>query len=423
MQILPMPEGTVSPAQSSSPAAQQPLDVRRLLSGLLEISNFVGSVMLLEDILDRIVHITSDIMRVPICSIYLFDDENRLVLRSNVGFESELVGVASFCKGEGVPGWVSERNITVALRDAVNDPIYKPMDSSLEMDCRAYLCAPLRIQDEVIGVMTARKREIYAFTKDEILFFETVCKQVAIVIEKARMYEEKLSAERLAAVAISLSGVAHYIKNILLTMQGGEYLVEQGLSQGNLQRTSEGWDVLKRANRKIRGLVENILNYCRKEEPVRRPVSINSMILDLLASVDKTASERGVELVPDLDSGLGEMELDPVSFYDSLLNLVTNAMDAIPADRKGRVEIRTRRLEGRHQALIEVADNGTGIPEEIGAKIFTLFFTTKGKQGTGIGLAATRKIIEEHGGTIEFESTPNEGTRFKIYLPTQNPMV
>ena len=396
--------------------------LERVLKGLLEISNFVGSVMLLDDILDRIVRISSELMGVPVCSIYLLDDETkRLVLRSNVGFERELIGKAGFDWGEGVPGWVAEHNIAVALRDATLDPIHKPMDSAIEMGCRAYLCAPLRIQDEIVGAMTARKLEAHDFTRDEILFFETVGKQVAIVIEKSRMYEEKIQVERLAAVAISLSGVAHYIKNVLLTMQGGEYLVEQGLNKDQIERAKEGWDVLRRANRKIRGLVENILNYCRKEEITPKPVPINAMVRELIESLAKTSAERGVELATDLDEKLGEIEVDPESFYDALLNLVTNAMDAIPEGRQGRVQIVTRRLEGRHQALIEVADNGCGIPEEIRSKIFSLFFSTKGKQGTGIGLAATRKIIEEHGGTIEFESEDGQGTRFKIYMPTQVP--
>lgn len=395
--------------------------LERVLQGLLEISNFVGSVMLLDDILDRIVRISSELMGVPICSIYLLDDETkRLVLRSNVGFEREMIGQAAFEWGQGVPGWVAEHNIAVALRDATVDPIHKPMGSSIELGCRAYLCVPLRIQDEVIGAMTARRFDVHDFTRDEILFFETVGKQVAIVIEKARMYEEKIQVERLAAVAISLSGVAHYIKNVLLTMQGGEYLVEQGLNQGQIERAQEGWDVLRRANRKIRGLVENILNYCRKEELTPKPVPINAMVRELIESLARTSAERGVEVTADLDERLGEIELDPESFYDALLNLVTNAMDAIPEGRKGRVRVVTRRLEGRHQALIEVADNGSGIPEEIRSKIFSLFFSTKGKQGTGIGLAATRKIIEEHGGTIEFESEDGQGTRFKIYMPTSN---
>jgi signal transduction histidine kinase len=406
------------------PSPQGPAwrDSVRVLDGILEISNLVGSVMLLDDILSRIVHITSNLMDVPVCSLYLFDDDHQqIIMRSNVGFESELIGRASFALGEGIPGWVASTGEVIATDDASAHPQYAPLSSSLELDVRAYLCAPLRIQEEIVGVLTARKKEIHSFTHDEVLFFETVCKQAAIVIEKARMHEQMIQAERLAAVAVSLTGVAHYIKNVLFTMQGGEHLVAQGLTQGDLSHTREGWQVLKRANRKIRGLVENILNYCRQSEPERQRVPLNAMIDEMLQAIQETARERGVDLQRALDPEIGDVWIEPESFYDALLNLITNGMEAIGQDEGGEVVVSTHRLDQRNQVRIEVSDSGHGIPPENRAKIFNLFFTTRGKQGTGIGLAATRKIIEEHGGTIELDNHQERGTRFIIHLPIQPP--
>ena len=282
---------------------------------------------------------------------------------------------------------------------------------------RAYLCVPLRIQDEIAGVITARKKRIYEFNQDEILFFETVCKQVAIVLEKSRMYEEKIAAERMAAVGISLTGVAHYIKNVLMTMQGSEHLVEQGLERGDLKNARGGWSVLKRANHKIRGLVENILNYCRETEPQRLAVPLNRMIEEMLETIGETARERGVDLRRSLDPEVGEIWIQPESIYDALLNLVANGIEAATESDRAFVEVRTERLHDRNQIRIDVIDNGDGIPEDNREKIFNLFFTTKGKGGTGIGLAATRKIIEEHSGSITLESRIGEGTHFTIHLP------
>lgn len=395
--------------------------IEEILEGLLKISNYVGSVLLLDDILARLVRITSEQLNVPVCSVYLFDETGeRLLLRSNVGFEHELIGKASFQLGRGMVGWVAQTGQSVALADANGDERYEPLPSTMEMEYKAYLAAPLRIQNEVIGVMTARKQEAYPFNQGEILFFETAAKQMAIVIEKARMYHEKVQAERLAAVAVSLSGVAHYIKNVLLTMQGGEYLVEQGLLREDLTRAREGWELLKRSNMKIRSLVENILNYCRKSELNFHPVDFNNMIRDLLDHLANNAQERGVELVAELDDRLGDVWIDPESFYDVLLNLLTNALDAIPDQgRQGRISVQTRRLDNRNQVRVDVIDNGMGISEENRDKIFNLFFTTKGQKGTGIGLAATRKIIEDHGGTIELHSQVDHGTQFQIFLPIE----
>lgn len=393
--------------------------VRRSLEGLLQITNLVGSVMLLEDILNEIVRITSGLMSVPVCSIYLFDEaKEKLVLRSNIGFEPELVGRAFFAKDQGIPGYVAQNGDTLWMPDARFHPNYAPLPSTLELHCKAYICAPLRIQQEIIGVMTARRVDVYNFSELDVLFFETICKNVAIVIEKSRLYHEKLQAEHLAAVAVSLTGVAHYIKNVLFTMKGAEFLVDQGLIKEDLRGARDGWEVLKRSNKKIRGLVENILNYCRQEELPNESMQLNDLIEEITRAISVTAAERQVELINQLGENVGAVEINRETLYDALLNLITNAVDAIPHDRPGKVWIHTERLPNRNQVRIDIVDNGTGIPRENQDRIFNLFFSTKGKQGTGIGLAATRKIIEDHKGKIEIINDLDQGAHFAIYLPT-----
>ena len=282
-------------------------DPERLIGALLEISNLVGSVMRLDDILDRIVRITADLMDVPVCSIYLLEGNGDLVMRSNVGFEPELTGKVVIRKGDGLSGVVVRTNELLAVVDATKDPRHKSLASSspLEGSCRAFLGTPLRIQSEVIGLMVVRRTEVYEFLPEQRKLLETVCKQVAIVIEKARMYEEKIKADQLAAVAVSLSGLAHYIKNILFTSQVGEYLVDKGLNEWNdLDRVREGWKTLHQANQKIRKLVENMLNYSRKVRLEFKPVNLNKMISEIVESVQDQASLHRTELHVQLDPQL-----------------------------------------------------------------------------------------------------------------------
>ncbi|MBA4388468.1 MAG: hypothetical protein C0404_10840 [Verrucomicrobia bacterium] len=397
----------------------------RLLGALLDISNLVGSVMLLDDILDRIVRTTADLIDVPVCSIYLFDTQkNRLVLRSCVGIEADMKGRACFPLGRGIQGWVAQEGQIVSLADATVDGRYLPLnESKLENDCKAILCAPLRIQEEIIGVMTARKKEAFNFNKEQTILFETLCKQVSIVIEKSRMYEEKLKAEQLAAVAVSLSGIAHYIKNVLFTSQVGEYMVDKGLNEWNdLDRVREGWKQLHQANQKIRKLVEDMLNYSRKTELAPKPMNLGKLITEIVASIHEYAEQRHVELRTELDPQLDKVMLEPESMQDALLNLITNGIDAIPEKRTGTLTIRAEKIPDQSNIRIEVSDNGQGIPPDIRDKIFNLFFSTKGKRGTGIGLSVTKKIVEDHGGTIEFDSEDGKGTTFRIFLPLIRPV-
>jgi two-component system, NtrC family, sensor kinase len=405
--------------QKTNPVAKDP---ERLIGALLEISYLVGSVMRLDDILERIVSISAALMEVPVCSVYLLQQDKSLLMVSNIGFEPDLKGQASFPWGEGIPGSVARDGQMVALSDATADPRHKILPSKLALGCRACLCAPLRIQEEIIGVMSAQKNEVYTFSQEECKVFETICKQVAIVIEKARMYDEKIQAEQLAAVAVSLSEVAHYIKNVLFTTQIGERLINDGLVEGgDLQRARDGWRSLQEANAKIRKLVESILNYCRKTKLVFKPVNLGDMIAKIVKDIQSEAEKHNVRVISELDPSLTEVKLDQDSMYDALLNLATNGIDAIPEGRDGRLIIRTQRIHGQNNYKIELIDNGIGIPDEIKEKICNLFFSTKGKQGTGIGLAATKKVVEDHDGTLEFESTVGHGSRFIVFLPIWRP--
>lgn len=397
---------------------------QEVLSALLEISNYVGSDLALDEILQKIVVVTARTIGLQCSSIYLWNEERtKLLMRANVGFDPALVGKASFAAGKGIPGWVAEHGEIVALADGTKDPRYDPLPTTLDRNFKAYLCAPLWMQNEIIGVLTVRRDVVRAFSREEITIFETICKQVAIVIEKSRMHASQIEAEKLAAVALSLSGIAHYMKNVLLAMRGGEYMVDVGIKRGDLKNASEGWGVLKRSIAKISSLVENIMNYNRDRKLHPRPVELNNLILKALQDLEDRAMERNTVLTPDLDLRVGEVEIDPDAFDDILLNLISNGIDAIDEGAKGVVRVQSRLLEDEGQVKVVISDNGVGIEPEHRAKLFHLFFSTKGKGGTGIGLAATRKLILDHKGTIDFTTELGVGTDLIIHLPLRQSQI
>lgn len=396
---------------------------RRIAEALLDISNAVGSVMETDLILDRICRIAARATGTNTCSVYLRDDEdpNFLVLRATFGLSrAQELGVRGFAMGEGPPGWAARENVTLRLRDVRGDfRNAKLDDTDDETRYIAFLCTPLRIQDEVVGVMSMRRAAPTDWTDEEAVFAEIIAKQIAIVLEKARLYREKVEAERLAAIAISLSEVAHYIKNVLQSMIGGAYFIDVGIKRADVDKVAHGWDMLKRSVEKIRALVENMLRFSKERQCELEPGDLNALVNELAIEVAETARLRGARLAVDLDQTVPELQLDREALHDAVLNLVTNALDALPGDRDGRVEVRTRHLAERHLVRIEVADNGSGIPPEAQPKMFKLFFTTKGRGGTGIGLAVTRKIVLEHGGQIGFDTEQGRGTTFWIELPTR----
>ncbi len=397
-----------------------------LQEALLEISNLVGSVMRLEELFHEICRICAGALRTDTCSLYLREDAvdrdepgcRRLVLRATHGLRQELVNQGSFLYGEGIPGWAAQENQTVKVRDSREDSRYAPLDDAPFENFVAYVCVPLRVQYEVVGVLSIRRREPCDWTEEDVLFAEIIAKQVAIVVEKARLYTDKIDAERLAAVAISLSETAHGIKNILQGMSGGRFILEAGIQARDFDRVEKGWGLMQRSVARIERLVKNMLGYSSTAKLELAPGDLNDLLRTMTMEVAEAADLRGIAVEATLDPAIPQVDMDSAALHDALLNLLTNAMDAIPEGTSGgRVSVKTAWDAEKRMVSVDVADNGSGISEEAQKRIFHLFFTTKGTGGTGIGLSVTKKIVEQHHGRIGFRSKEHEGTNFRVELP------
>ncbi len=388
-----------------------------LIQAMLEISNLVGSTDDLDSVLLRMVQITADLLQMPIASIYLIEADGVLRKRSNVGLSVQLQHQATFKPGEGIPGWVALHDETVALADVTRDSRYGPHPIAIK-EPHAYICVPLRVRGQVIGVMSARRMEVKPHTCNQCRVFETVARMVAMVIEKNRIQLEHTRAQHLAGVAVSLSEIAHYVKNVVFTARIAESTLDRVLDQSEgAEGIRPSWATIKRANQKIHKLVGDMLNYARDKDPEPETLDLNALITRVAEDLRYHAEKHKVEMVLELDSRLPPTDLDPSMIYDVMMNLVCNAIDAVPEAAAGKVVIRSRCAPDEKRLRVEVEDNGTGIPEDIQPKLFTLFFSTKGERGTGIGLAASRKAVEKQGGTLTFTTVEGEGTRFEVDLP------
>jgi PAS domain S-box-containing protein len=235
--------------------------------------------------------------------------------------------------------------------------------------------------------------------------------------EVKRLEQEKLEAERLGVVGQTVAGLAHTIKNLLMGLEGGMYMVDSGLRQGNADRIAHGWEMLQRNFEKTTALVKDFLSFAKGRLPQLRPTDPNEIAGGVVALYRDAAARQGVELVFEAGENVREAPLDPQGMETCLTNLISNAIDAavMREDEGGRVVLRTAARNG--DLVFEVLDNGCGMDWEVKGKVFTTFFTTKGGHGTGLGLLTTRKIVQEHGGWIDVESTPGEGSLFRIRLP------
>ncbi len=237
--------------------------------------------------------------------------------------------------------------------------------------------------------------------------------------EIKRLEREKLDAERLAAVGQTVAGLAHAIKNLLMGLEGGMYMLDTGLRRSDADRILKGWGVLQRNFEKMTGLVKDFLTFAKGRVPSLQLIDPNELARNMVELYREAARRQGVILTLDAGPDVRPAPLDPQGIETCLTNLISNAIDAVLMGDKagGTVIVRTREEQG--ELLFEVADQGCGMDWETKGKVFTTFFTTKGGKGTGLGLLTTQRIIQEHGGRIDVESVPGKGSTFRICLPRE----
>jgi two-component system, NtrC family, sensor kinase len=236
-------------------------------------------------------------------------------------------------------------------------------------------------------------------------------------LEIERLHRTQMSrAEHLATLGEMASGLAHEIRNPLAGIAGVIEIVSRDLPSTSPARAVVG-DVRQEIAR-INHIVTDLLQTARPHPPKVRKGNLNTTVEHAVMLGRQQALASAVEIVLQKDPSLPEVEHDSDQIHQVLLNLLLNALQAIDQnDRRGMVVVTVRRRESN--AVIEVADNGCGIPYEHLPSIFRPFFTTKG-DGTGLGLSLARRIVEDHQGYIEVRTTVGKGTTFTVVLPLQH---
>lgn len=235
--------------------------------------------------------------------------------------------------------------------------------------------------------------------------------------EIKRLEKEKLEAERMAAVGQTVAGLAHGVKNLLTSLEGGMYMLNSGINKGKIDRVGKGLEMLSRNINRISMFVKAFLDFSKGRTIKAKLCDPCKIAEEVVQSYVGKAKELGIELKNISSQDIERAPIDYESMHECLTNLIGNAMDACcMSDEKENCHVYVKTSEKNGIIIYEVADNGCGMDYEVKSKVFTNFFTTKGLGGTGIGLLMTKKIVYEHGGVIEFESEPQKGTIFRIIL-------
>jgi signal transduction histidine kinase len=293
-------------------------------------------------------------------------------------------------------------------------------DSIHQLGLRSVICVPVVAHQEVQGVFHLDcSMSRHTYTQEQLRLVVAIGRLAGMAIENARLQETRMQTARLAATGETVAFLSHHIRNILQGMQGGADVVELGLKKRNLEATESGWNMVRRNLDRIFHLTVNMLTFSKDRKPRIESGQLNKIVEDVIVLSQKRADEKGVMLLADLEE-IPAVPLDPEGMHQVAHNVVLNAIEAAP-NEGGRVNIRTTYDAEMGRLTLSISDNGTGISEEQRGTIFDAFHSTKGHGGTGLGLAAAKKIVEELGGKIDVQSVIGEGSTFHVTLPAGHP--
>ena len=230
---------------------------------------------------------------------------------------------------------------------------------------------------------------------------------------------------QLASIGLLVGSISHGIKGLLTGLDGGIYMVNSGFKKEKPERIEKGWEMVQRNVERIRSMVLDILYYAKDRELTVDDVNLVTLVNEFRDGIEKKASDADVGVEITIAEDVSVFQGDPQAIRAMLLNLLENSLDACRMDKDKDEHSITLDIRCDSPWMrIEVGDNGMGMDQETKEKIFSLFFSSKGIKGTGLGLFISNKIVDKHGGDIKVESEPGRGTNFIVRLPLDaNPSI
>ena len=224
--------------------------------------------------------------------------------------------------------------------------------------------------------------------------------------------------DNLTSLGFLISSISHGIKGLLTGLDGGMYMINSGLDKEDQGQVQEGWDVVQLMVERIRNMVQNILFYAKERNLQWEAIDVQSFAEDVSLMIEHRIIQQGIAFEKDFSTDLGTFEIDAGVVRTAILNILENAIEATLADRKNPEHKIVFGVQRENDSVVfTVNDNGIGMDPETRENVFTLFFSSKGHAGTGLGLYIADRIIKQHGGHIKVDSSPGKGSRFRITLP------
>ncbi|MDM8522277.1 HAMP domain-containing sensor histidine kinase [Desulfococcaceae bacterium HSG8] len=328
------------------------------------------------------------------CYICVLDRELR-ILFNNHTFKND------FGDGTG-------RNCHIVYKESENKCSSCPVQKSFE-DKKIHISEEtVQLSDGNINQMI-----VYSVPIPDVFGNVKTVMEMSVNINKIKEIQSEL-----VLLGQSVAILSHDIKNILEGLQGGVYVVDEGIKDGDMKLAGKGWKIVKKNITEISNMVQDILYSAKKRKPELQKTLPDEIVREAADLFRERASFMGISLKYEVNPVLPIVNLDPPSIRKMLNNLIGNALDTCKKDKTKKTHFVVVKADfyDKLHFMFEVEDNGAGMDEFVRKNLFKEFFSTKGSGGTGLGLLTVNKIVKEHGGKIEVLSSPGKGSTFRIIL-------
>jgi signal transduction histidine kinase/ActR/RegA family two-component response regulator len=395
---------------------------RHRLEVLYDLAGRLAAVSEPDETLPLIVAEATRLLHVEAAALRLLEGDE-LVLKA-CSEAATFVSRPRLKMGESLTGVVVTNGTPVAVEDLAADQRYDRdhRRGAQEQGFHGFLGVPLRTGGHVIGALNVYTKQRRRFTADEVSLLAAFADHASLMLDRHRLFAERRRAEdalrqseKLATMGQLLAGVAHELNNPLTVISGYGGLLKSTLTGTPLQQSASQ---IEQAALRCTRIVRNFLALARKHPPERRHVALNRIVTEAVELLAYPFGLDNVEVTLDLAADIPELWADPHQLQQVVVNLLTNAHQAMRESRVRRLTVATRDDRANEAVVLRVVDSGPGIPAEVQAHIFEPFFTTKPVgQGTGLGLSLCLGIVEGHGGTIHVDGRPGRGAVFTVQLP------
>ena len=420
--------------------AQQQIEMRNTRLAILNaISMTISNSLDLNEVLNSTIDKIRELLESDSVRIYLLDGKrNVLNLAAHKGLSSEFISKSHIRHREVGTGFLGQavlacETMVVDNIEASEDP-YADLLVKEGLHSTAYI--PLVSKGQPLGVMVVSSYSGFKFSANYVDFLTAIGNQIGVAVDNANLYEnlkrayqklkeaqeQVIRTEKLASLGKLAATVAHEINNPLAAVLTYTRLMMKLMSRGRftqerLEDIARYLTIMESETARCGEIVKNLLAFSRQPKITVEASSIEELIEKTLVLISHDLGMKNIQLVKEIEPDLPKIKCSSRHIQQALLNLLSNASEAMPEGGTLTVTAKRSKSDGFVEAVI--SDTGCGISEEDLKNIFEPFFTTKEEgRGVGLGLSVVHGIITRHNGSIEIESKPDEGSTFKVRLPT-----